>query len=109
MLLQDVEEGIKLNERINNIRFADYNVIFSNSLHSLQNLMDKITEKSRQYDRDININKSQFIIISKQTNLRGNISTDSREIKTGIEKARATFNKIFESHDLKLNTKISLL
>uniref|UniRef100_A0A8D8PQH9 Craniofacial development protein 2 n=1 Tax=Cacopsylla melanoneura TaxID=428564 RepID=A0A8D8PQH9_9HEMI len=123
--LQNTEAGILLNgKKINNIRYADDTVIFSDNLSSLQTLMDNVTKHSRDYGLDINISKTKFMVISKKQNTTGNVTIDgtllervkdytylgtnlnedwdhSKEIRIRIEKARAMFNriqKVFKSH-----------
>ncbi|KAL1447598.1 hypothetical protein WDU94_009869 [Cyamophila willieti] len=135
-ILQTTEAGIWLNgERINNIRYADDTVIFTDNINTLQTLMDKVYIHSKEYGLDINIQKTKFMTISKVQNIQcslkiegntiervkqytylgTNVNEDwdhSREIKIRIEKARSVYNrmkKVFRSHDLTMDTKVRLL
>lgn len=128
--------GILLNgERLNNIRYADDTVIFADNMNSLQQLINRINDVSNQYGLKININKTKFMVISKETGGRYNLIINnkpiervtqfsylgtminedwdhSQEIRIRIEKARAAFNqmaKVFKSHSLNIGIKIRLL
>lgn len=76
--LQNMDEhGIILNgERINNIRYADDTVIFTDSISSLQALMDNVTRVSREYGLEINAQKTKFMVINKSNNIQGNLTID---------------------------------
>lgn len=134
--LEGEEHGILVNgERLNNIRYADDTVVFADNIISMQRLIDKISEASERYGLKVNINKTKFMIISKNTNTRGQLFIrnipiqrvseftylgtvvneqwdHSQEIKVRIEKARSAFksmDKLFKSHNLNLEIKIRLL
>lgn len=65
--LENCESGVLLNgERLNNIRYADDTVIFADSIESLQQLMDGVNEVSERYGLEMNINKTKFMVISKE-------------------------------------------
>ncbi|KAL1447016.1 hypothetical protein WDU94_015647 [Cyamophila willieti] len=134
--LQDIDEGISINGvKLNNLRYADDTIVFSDTLEGLQTLMIRVTETSRAYGLDINTSKTKFMIISKE-NITGvnlyinqtriervsqytylgtiiNESWDnSQEIRCRIGKAKTAFltmAKVFKSHNLTLETKIRLL
>ena len=134
--LEGMEVGILLNgERINNLRYADETVVFTDSLDDLQNLMERLVHSSQQYGLDINTDKTKLMVISKNriptchliiNNKRieqvskysylGTIVNEqweqSQEIKSRTERARAVFNKmknIFTSHDLTMTIKMKLI
>lgn len=65
--LNEIEEGISINgTRLNNLRYADDTIVFTDSIKGLQLLMDRIIEASMRYGLDINTNKTKFMIISKE-------------------------------------------
>ncbi|KAI5708046.1 hypothetical protein M8J77_015361 [Diaphorina citri] len=134
--LEEVDEGIPLNgERLNNIRYADDTIVFSDSLEGLQSLVNKIAAVSAKYGLDINSKKTKFMAISKSNVANANITINnqpiervtqssylgtiinenwdnSQEVRSRIAKATAAFNKmskIFKSHDLTISTKVRLL
>lgn len=134
--LQDIEAGILLNgTRMNNIRYADDAIIFADGFEGLKELVSKIEMVSRRYGLEMNIQKTKYMVISKNTippeplivnsqpiervtsitYLGTSINSQwdhAKEIKSRIEKARTTFvnmQKVFKSRDLNLNTKIRLL
>lgn len=134
--LEDIDAGIKINgENINNIRYADDTAVFADSLENLQELMTRITETSQRYGLPLNIKKTKYMIISKNTNHPGQLTVNGKviekvkthtylgatinsdwehslEIKCRIEKSRTAFikmSKLFRTHDLSLSTKIRLL
>lgn len=134
--LYELDEGILVNgERLNNIRYADDTVVFADSMEGLQRLMDRVVESSSKYGLDLNINKTKYMIISKNTLparrlivkneeikrvgqyiYLGTVINDqwdnSQEIKCRIEKARSAFVRmktLFTSRDLTLDTKVRLL
>ncbi|KAI5707563.1 hypothetical protein M8J77_011831 [Diaphorina citri] len=134
--LEEVDEGIPLNgERLNNIRYADDTIVFSDSLEGLQSLVNKIAAVSAKYGLDINSKKTKFMAISKSNIANANITINnqpiervtqssylgtiinenwdnSQEVRSRIAKATAAFNKmskIFKSHDLTISTKVRLL
>lgn len=65
--LDGMNKGILINGlRLNNIRYADDTIVFADNLKNLQALVDKITHYNSQYGLEVNVNKTQLMIISKQ-------------------------------------------
>ncbi|KAH0998914.1 hypothetical protein HUJ04_004164 [Dendroctonus ponderosae] len=103
-------------------------------MNNLEEVMNKIKDVSSNYGLEINISKSTFMVISKETGGRYDLTINntpidrvsqftylktmindnwdhSQEIRCRIEKPRAVFNqmaKLFKSHNLKIDIKIRL-
>lgn len=59
--------GIQINgEWINNIRYADDTVVFGNKTTSFQKMINKEVDVSQSYGLSLNINKNNYMIISKK-------------------------------------------
>ncbi|CAG9830038.1 unnamed protein product [Diabrotica balteata] len=97
--------------------------------------MNRITYYSQQYGLNINVKKTNLIIISKNRITEGQLYvkkspvervmhynylgtiineewTNNQEIRASIAKARSTFNRMgafFKSHNLSLDTKVRML
>jgi hypothetical protein len=72
--LEGIEDGIKINgEYLNNIRYADDTVIFTNDIVELQYIMDRVVKVSERYGLILNTKKTKFMIISKNHNLGGHL------------------------------------
>ena len=57
--LEDSEAGILVNgQRLNNIRYADDTVVFTDNPADLQHLMSRIARVSQQYGLDFNVDKT---------------------------------------------------
>lgn len=120
--LEETSLGIKINDEvISEIRYADDTVLISDSDTKLQEMVNRVNESSRNFGLEMNINKTKFMIIHKER-LSENIAsvkitvegqeiervrtylylgtwihdqTDQNlELRTRIEKARATFTKM---------------
>lgn len=64
--LEELEMGIKINGVwINNIRYADDTVLIADNIEDLQELVNKIGEQSKSMGLNINIQKTKFMIISR--------------------------------------------
>lgn len=62
--LEGIEEGIKVKgECLNNIRYADDKVIFTNNIVGLQYLIDSVVEVGERYFLILNTQKIKFMII----------------------------------------------
>ncbi|KAI5732155.1 hypothetical protein M8J77_022354 [Diaphorina citri] len=134
--LEDSNEGISINGTIiNNIRYADDTVILASNINDLQSILNKVVRSCEKFGLNINTKKTKYMVISKEnqsnTNLlmKGqqlekvdkikylgcNLNSDwetSREIKSRIEQARATFTRmqnIFKSHNLSMDLKIRMI
>ena len=115
---EDFEAGILVNgQRLNNIRYADDTVVFTDNPADLQHLMSRIAGVSQQYGLDINVDKTKLMVISKDPvphlnlNINGvNIARvnkyvhlgtvindqwdSSVEVRCRIKKARSVFNRM---------------
>ena len=127
-----LEVGIKVNGKpINNIRYADDTVLLAGNEKDLQCLVDRVSSISQSHGLKININKTKFMIISKQNieNIRIQVEDQNiervrrfkylgcwlndkwdpdEEIKHRIEIARNTFFKmktLLCNRDLNLTTR----
>lgn len=134
--LENAREGIKINgELINNIRYADDTVILASNVEELQQLMERVNDVSSEFGLSLNLSKTKWMLISKsqqppqQLMLNNQIINhvdsyaylgttvnakwdQSTEIRSRIEKARASFNSMrsmFTSRDLSLSLKIRLV
>jgi len=71
-VLEGIEDGIKVNgECLNNFRYADDAVIFTNNIVDLQYLADRVVEVSERYSLTLSTKKTKFMTISKNHNLIG--------------------------------------
>ena len=123
-------EGVRIGgQNINNIRFADDTVLVADTEEKLQVMLDEIREESERRGLNINVKKTESMVISKQSpvpriNLRcGNqivkqvdrfiylgsmITEDARcetEVKRRIGIAKKTFN---DMRNLLTNRKLSV-
>lgn len=120
---------------VNNFRYADDTVVFADTAHGLQLLINRVVEISKRYGLEVNISKTKVMIISKERprgiqftinekvveqtltytylgTVLNNQWDHSQEIKSRIEKARTTFiqmSKLFKTHNLSLELKLRLL
>jgi len=80
--LEGIEDGIKVNgECLNNFRYADDTVIFTNNIIGLQYLVDRVVEVSEIYGLALNTKKTKFMIISENHNLRGHLIIKNQHIE----------------------------
>ena len=123
---------------INNLRYADDTVLLATDRDDLQTLLLSVTDHSQQMGLKINIEKTQWMVISKNINITNN-SADIRingdivqrvqaykylgcwvnekwdllqEIKCRIEQARTSFRKmqkVLTNRELKITLRIRLL
>lgn len=134
--LEEEDGGIKMNgEVINNIRYADDTVVLANSLDELRYLMERVQRISEENGLSLNIDKTKWMLVSKtqqpprQLTLNNQLihQVDSyvylgtlasskweqaTEIRSRIEKARATFNSmknLFTNSSISLPLKIRLI
>lgn len=134
--LENVSMGIQLNgERINNIRFADDTIIMAESWEDLQEMMNRVSNKSEEFGIDINIQKTKYMTICKNATPQRQLLINQKaigkaekytylgstindqwdhglEIRCRIEKARNAFvkmSKLLKSRELNLKTRIRLL
>uniref|UniRef100_A0A8D9AT98 Craniofacial development protein 2 n=1 Tax=Cacopsylla melanoneura TaxID=428564 RepID=A0A8D9AT98_9HEMI len=134
--LEDAEEGLPINgTRLNNIRYADDTIVFSDSQEGLQNLVNRISVTSSKYGLEMNIKKTKVMVISKNNIQNVNIKVNNQivervqhttylgtiinenwdmtqEIRSRIARSKATFNQmsqLFKSHDLTITTKMRLI
>lgn len=118
MALTDLEAGIKINGTIvNNLRYADDTVLMAASEQDLQEILNRVNEHSERAGLSINISKTKFMTVSNRPDWNPSISVagkqlervrqykylgawvnevweSNQEIKTRIEIARASFNKM---------------
>lgn len=131
--LENTNRGIRVNgEIINNIRYADDTVLLSDSIEGLQELLNKVNQTSEVYGLSLNVNKTKYMVISKNPIQPGNLLyinnkpierkskftylgctlnenwDHSQEIKHRIEIARNTFiqmKPLLSCRDLNLTLK----
>ena len=131
------EEGCRVGGRnVNNLRYADDTVLISYSKTGLQRLLNIVSEKSLEKGLDINIKKTECMVVSKQKDnpvcdlqLRGQqitqvtkfkylgsiITSDGRcddDVKARIGMAKDAFQKmkgILVSSNLSINTRKRIL
>ena len=137
--VEDKTKGIIANGIvINNLRYADDTVLLATDRDDLQTLLLSVTDHSQQMGLKINIEKTQWMVISKNINITNN-SADIRingdivqrvqaykylgcwvnekwdllqEIKCRIEQARTSFRKmqkVLTNRELKITLRIRLL
>ena len=77
------EDGIKIaGENINNIRYADDIVLIAGSEEKLQNLLQRVNEKSELKGIKINIKKTKVMVLSKRDhNQRMDIKLSNKDIE----------------------------
>lgn len=64
--LNDLDMGIKINSMtINNVRYADDTVLTAGTQEDLQMLLDRMVTVSEEYVLSLNINKINYMLISK--------------------------------------------
>ena len=72
IILRDIEgvEGIKIGGvNINNIRYADDTVLIADSREKLQRLVDIVNASSNMKGLQLNINKTETMVITKSTDI----------------------------------------
>ena len=75
------ETGVKVNGQIiNNVRFADDAVLLALSQEDLQRLVDIINERCKEFGMEINVKKSVVMAISKEPDIRINVTIDGKEL-----------------------------
>ena len=121
---------------INNFRYADDTVLFTFSSKDLQSLVDKVNETGKPYGMEMNVVKTEVMVISKQiqapkVNIMiqgrsneqlsemvylGSLLTDNgkceKEIRRRIGMARTAFTKlktVLTSRNIKLCTRRKLI
>nr|ADF18552.1 endonuclease-reverse transcriptase [Bombyx mori] len=116
--LENLEVGIGINGRVvNNLRYADDTILIAASEADLQAIVNKVNECSEEAGLSINISKTKFMVVSRNPDLSSSVSVagkqlervrqykylgawvneaweSDQEIKTRIETARASFNKM---------------
>lgn len=134
--LEDMTEGLIINgEVLNNIRYADDTVILAQSMEDLQHLIERMNHQCNNYGLKINLKKTKALIVNKTTNNEAdliinntvieqvpyykylgtwitNTGDQSKEIRSRIETARSTFNKMRKflcNRDVHLNLRIRML
>ena len=114
----DKENGVSMNGvNLNNIRYADHTVLVDTTEKDLQNLLDVVNEKGRNFSMEMNVKKTKVLVISRDQNIRvnlklngqvieqvkcfkylGSIITDDgksqREVSTRIAEAKQAFNRM---------------
>lgn len=137
-IMEEETAGIVVNgEIINNVRYADDTVLLTSSLGDMQHLLEKLKERCWKFGLGINFNKTKLMVVTKSPQTRGQISLriadtvienvetykylgvwmertgdQTREIRTRIEMARATFvkmRKLFISRDIELGIRMRML
>lgn len=70
-VLSDAEEGIRMDGKlINNIRYADDNVIITSSLENLQTLLQRVNKVSNKFGLKLNVSKTKLMLIRKIEHLQ---------------------------------------
>ena len=72
MILRDIKhhEGVRVgNNNINNLRYADDTVLIADSEENLQNILTPITVESENKGLQLNANKTEYKVISKQSDI----------------------------------------
>lgn len=116
--LENLEAGIKINGKVvNNLRYADDTILIAATETDLQAIVNRVNESSERAGLSINISKTKIMVVSRNPNLNPNISVagkqlervrqykylgawvneaweSEQEIKTRIEIARASFNRL---------------
>ena len=127
--IKDTCDGIKINGlTLNNLRYADDTAVIADSPQALQRLLNQLTAVGDRYGLKINTTKTKILIISKTPEPPINISIYGKqievvekfkylgtwisnnldpevEIRSRIEQARATFNRM---RSLLCNSTLSL-
>ncbi|KAL1446457.1 hypothetical protein WDU94_005636 [Cyamophila willieti] len=131
------EEGIQIGDQhVTNVRYADDTVLIANTPQQLQNLIERVTRSSENYNMKLNTSKTKIMIVKKTPgtcrfvfNVEGApleqvssykylgtyINQDwghTHEIKIRIEMARTSFNRmrsVLCNMHLNINTRIRIL
>jgi len=139
IILKEIKNmpGVKVGGiNINNLRYADDTVLIAETETDLQNILKKVVTESEKKGLQINIKKTECMVISKKNitpkcslNIKGEeiknvekftylgslITSDGRsvtEIKKRIGMAKEVFNKmsaVFKNRQLKVKTKVRVL
>lgn len=136
--MEEEEAGIIINgETINNLRYADDTVLLASNLENLQHLLQKLNNQCTEYGLKINLNKTKWMVVTKtlENQNQANVTIantiiervqaykylgtwleqsgdQTKEIKTRVEIARATFMKmkdVFCSRDLTIGLRMRML
>uniref|UniRef100_A0A8D8LPD3 Craniofacial development protein 2 n=1 Tax=Cacopsylla melanoneura TaxID=428564 RepID=A0A8D8LPD3_9HEMI len=133
--LKDINSGIKINNyTINNLRYADDTVLLATNIDDLNNMVNKLSEISKEYGLNINISKTKLMINSKTVNnaqlqinntpvelvhhykylgfIVNNKCDHKQEIRARIEQARAVFvkmNSLLTSLNLPLQLRLRIV
>ena len=79
----DGEEGVKISGiNVNNLRFADYNVLMNASEKRLQNLLDLINRKGETFGMETNCKKIKCMVFSKHTDQKVTINLNGQQLET---------------------------
>jgi len=74
--LKNTNGGIRVKgEIINNIGYADDTVLLWYSLEGLQELLDRVDQTSEEYGLNLNVNKTKYMVISKNPVQPGSVYT----------------------------------
>lgn len=136
--LEDMEVGIKVNGVwINNLRYADDTVLIADNMTDLQQLVNKVGERSKSMGLNINTKKTKYMIISRNPHMFENSTlifdtrpigrvekfkylgiwlcedwTSDKEVKCRIEQARQAFlrlRRVLTCSDFDLNLRLRFL
>ena len=78
----DKENGVSMNGvNLNNIRYADDTVLVATSEKDLQNLLDVVHEKGRNFNMEMNVKKTKVLVISRDQNIRVNLKLNGQVIE----------------------------
>ena len=65
--LEDLDVGVKVGgELYKDVRFADDQAMIASTEEGLQRMMNKLNEKSKEYDMKINIKKTKVMKVSRE-------------------------------------------
>ena len=76
-------EGIGVgDQKIKNLRYADYTVVIADSEENLQTILTTVTEESEKLGQQLNVKKTECIVISRKTVIpKCNIACKGDKIK----------------------------
>ena len=78
----DEENGVSMNGvNLNNIRCADDTVLVATTEKDLQNLLDVVNEKGRNFNMEMNVKKTKVLVISRDQNIRVNLKLNGQVIE----------------------------
>ena len=75
-------EGLDINgENINNIRFADDTVLIAESKEDIQEMINELNQKCREYGMSLTAKKTKVMVIDKMEQIECEIKVENKELE----------------------------